>query len=1405
MTDQIEKDARKGDAKPRSFLRRLVRFVLRLTIWVVGFFVFVFGGAWLWFESSSADEVLARKAEAFLAEGLQRDVTIGDLSLRPGLPAKLVVTNARLGNVPGTLGADQATLERVELKLSLRALLRGRVRISDVVIVHPTFVLEVMRDGERITTNLPKWSRPRDPEKERPDLGVDTITVRGGTFELIDHAHDLGVVARGIDIEIDPNLRDLKNPRATGDVEAGDVRFRAGRIEFPPVRVLSRARLEERVLWVESLDARSSATTLTAKGPIRANRLDLETTLRADLEKLRASLGLEQELRGSVEARAEVSGFYKDVRIEGTFEAPDLLFDVYDVKSIRGSFVTIENGLEVVADEGTFAGGTLSAKYAAFSREGKRSNILEVRHVGVSLESVLGVWDIRDTGLLAVGNGELQLAWDNGDPDIELSGKAVLTPDAGRKTRAEFGTPIGGAVQYQLSDGELNLEASELRSAKSLIDLRGTIGLRASSLDLRADIESRSFEEVDRFWSDLARAFGQDEWELLQISGRGKIRASVAGEMKAPKVDIRVSADGFAYGGIELERADGRLVFDGKRQELLFDNVRFEEGQGEMVVQDRIGLGGEGMDLAIRVGLQDWGVESLLRFLDLDFPVRGLATGQVTVTGAPDAGSATFSPLEITDGTSTINLAGLVAWTSEEKGLSFNLDVGLRDVPFETIAGVLDLGSDLPLTGDTTGTVHLDGPLTNVSGAGSITVNRGAILGEPVDLISSELVMNAGVLRLRNLDIRMPAGFIRGEAKLDLAADRFGYVITASEIDIASLRGYPSVRNVLTGKLIVLSTGAGTMDDPELVLDVRVEDAVLLEVPVQDPGVSLYLTLREGEFKARGNVGAALTLEGSGRLDVASGAIDGTVSLSVSNIENIMRRFEKRTGMTIRGRADLSLALAGSISPVEDLVVDGRIDTIDVSLGEHSVRAAKPPQFSMKNGVLALTSFELLVDDQTFAAGGHVSFADGTIDVSADGLIEAGLLAVAIPDLRASGDIGIALNVRGTFDDPRVDGTAEIRDADVRILGFPHTFRDVRSTLVMSGNLIEIDSFSARLGGGVVSAGGRVELEGGVPVRVRINTQGRDVDLRLSQGLSIGGGFDLVLAGNPEDRMLLKGEAKLTKVLYTKDLEIGAAIVDFIVSRRARVAAIGQEWESRLALDVEIDARDAIRVRNNLARITGSAGVRLSGTLAQPVMLGDATIDEGGQIRISNVEYRVVSGAVNFQNPFRIDPYIDLTAEGRYRNEYDLTIVVTGTPDELQMAVSSDPPIADLSILNVFGVETTSAGAVNTRSAVSSAGESIIDSSVGSLVGSRLSFADNLRLEGLTGPDPRVTIEKSIADDVRAIVTYTMNGAGDNIEVIEWRATPLFLIQATRDSTKDATYFLNAIDVSFSRRFGGQW
>jgi autotransporter translocation and assembly factor TamB len=1405
MTEDSQNGALKGEARPKSFARRFGRFVVRLVIWVVGFFVFAFGGAWLWFESSSSDEVLSRRAETFLEDGLGRDVTIGDLSLRPGLPAKLVVKDVRLGNAEGTLRENQASLSRIDLRLSLRALLRGKVRISDVVLVDPVFVLEILPDGDGVRTNIPVWLGPKSESEEPPDLNVNRIEIRNGTFELIDQRNDLGVVAERIDGEVDPELQNLDDPRLSTDLVIGAVRFRASEIEFPPFYVEGRVRLAEKRLMVEKFRGEGKALRITAEGPISRDRMDLDATLHAELDELKGSLGLDVELSGSVDARGRVAGEYEDVGVEGTFESAEAQFDVYRVKGLTGAFRLLEDAFEVVAYNGSIAGGRVSARYAAQFREGEPRNVLEIRHEDVYVGELLAGWGIRDSGLLSRGDGELRLAWDDGSPEEGLTGQATLRPSPGQQTKAAVGFPMTGHVAYRVSEGNLHFESLRVATDVTSIVMDGTVGLSNDSLQLHANVESSSFSEVDRIWANLARAFGQEGWELLDIKGNGSIDAMVSGSTEAPMVDIEVHADGFSFDGLELERADGKVTFDGAREELVFHGARFEHGDGELVVRDRIGLGADELDLALTVQLTDWDVAEILDFLELDFPVDGSATGQVEVAGVPSAGRVRFSPLEIRKNGSSISLSGHTDWTPEEKGLSFNLDVGLNDVPLETVAGVLDLGSDLPVSGLTTGTVHLEGPLANVAGAGSVTVTRGALVGEPFDMIASDLVVSEGVFRLRNLDIRMQAGFIRGEAKVDFAQDRFGYVIDSSEIEIARLQGYPRLRNVLTGKLVVLSSGAGTIRDPEIVLDARVVDAVLLEVPVADPGIRLYGTVRNGEYTLRGGVGDTLAIEGEGRLDIETSAISGDVSVAIQKVASIMRRFEKRTGVKVRGSASMDVSVDGSFAPINELVVDGRIDKLDFQVDEYSVRTARPARFSLIDADFVLDTFDLLVNDQAFKARGRVSLDDGALELDADGLVGAGLLAVAMPDLRANGDVAISLDIDGTIDDRLVQGTAEIRNADFRIQGFPQAFRNVNSTLVMAGSLIEIDSFTARLGGGSVSAGGRLELGGASP-RIRINVQGRDVDLRLSQGLMVEGDFDLVLAGDPADRLFLRGESKLTKVLYTRDIEIGAAIVDFIVARRAKIESISDEWEARVALDVEVDADDAISVRNILARVTGSAGVRIAGTLAQPVMLGRAVFDEGGLIRINSVEYRLVNGSINFQNPFRIDPYVDLTAEGRYSNEYDLTIVLTGTPDALQMSVASDPPIADLSILNVFGIPTENvSGSVSARDSLSSAGGSIIDSSVGSLIGSRLTFADNLRLEGLTGPEPKVTIEKSISDDVRAIVTYTMNDAGDNVEVIEWRVSPRFLIQATRDSTKDTTYFINAIDVSFSRRFGGQW
>jgi hypothetical protein len=95
--------------------------------------------------------------------------------------------------------------------------------------------------------------------------------------------------------------------------------------------------------------------------------------------------------------------------------------------------------------------------------------------------------------------------------------------------------------------------------------------------------------------------------------------------------------------------------------------------------------------------------------------------------------------------------------------------------------------------------------------------------------------------------------------------------------------------------------------------------------------------------------------------------------------------------------------------------------------------------------------------------------------------------------------------------------------------------------------------------------------------------------------------------------------------------------------------------------------------------------------------------------------------------------------------------------------------------------------------------------SVGGVLSSTVPFADSVRLEGLSTDAPRVTLDKAISRELRAIVTYTLDEKGEDIEIIEWRVSDNLILQFTRDSTKDSSFLINAIDLTFRRRFSGQW
>lgn len=896
----------------------------------------------------------------------------------------------------------------------------------------------------------------------------------------------------------------------------------------------------------------------------------------------------------------------------------------------------------------------------------------------------------------------------------------------------------------------------------------------------------------------------------------------------SPTFDLDITAAGYpvqrALEVVNLEfdiagNATGRLTVRGTPESgtVTFNNLLVADEGGRMIVNGPLswkpGKGNVSFGLALQA--ENFPVQKALRALKLDLKIAGNGSGRLRVDGTAERGTVTFDDLVILEGTSRLALNGPLSWAPGQGNLTFDLDIAASNFPAARIAEFFDF-AELPVTGIVTGTLHLEGRKDRLNGAGSITLREGSAFGEPVDTAVADLVFNEGVVRATNVEVRSPAGVITGEGEYNLATEKFGYLIRSADIELDQIQSLAGIRGLLGGRLRISSTGAGTVGSPELVLEATLENPRLGNVPLPEgaPPPRLYIAIRNGQLIVQGSAFDLVTIDGTGTV-AQNGDVDGAVRINVLDAGRLIAMLAPGMEVSASGTAVADLRLGGNINSMETLRIDGTIPELALVVSGHQLSAAEPITFTYQNGAVQLRSFRLRTDESLFTASGSVALTgDRRIDLEARGLLEAAIIQLFVPDMRAAGHVNVAMRVSGTLDNPLVSGTAEVREAELRLAGFPQLISDITGSIVFRGDQIEIDSMSASLGGGTVVAGGSLDVSGMAVRRIRLSLRGDDVSLRYFEGISVNGDFNLLLSGEPE-RMLLQGDVSVDQAVYTRDFDFATSILNLLLERRAVLPEVAASWQERVALRVHMSAPGTLAVRNNIGDVTASASLDLTGSLANPVILGEVFIDEGGKVRFQDVNYRVVRGSILFQNPFRIDPYFDITAEGRLQ-EYDLTINLTGTLDRINPVITSDPPAGDITLLSLL---TQNVGAnaeqsilpnMSSLSSLGSAGTSLLAQSLGGLLGSRiLPFADSFRIEpgDVETFRPTVTFEKQISRDIRAIVQFSQEDQRRS-ETIEWQATPDWIIQfnhRSEDRAEDRGYSATALDARFRRRYEGRW
>ncbi|HEY0159424.1 MAG TPA: translocation/assembly module TamB domain-containing protein [Thermoanaerobaculia bacterium] len=1373
----------------------------------------IVGGGWWYLGTTSFAGLVKARIEETLQNRLGREVTIGRVEIVRTRPQKVILHNLRIANAKGGAAPEFATVSRVEIAGGIESFWGRRVKVDRVDVIQPNLWFEIFPDG---THNFPKWkSGPKRP-REIVHLDIGKLFVRNGAFCFNDRKHDIVAVAHDIDSNITVTRAEdlyegiMNSPLVRvrlQDYEPFDVNMRGGFRYTPGVLALRSIALKGR--GIEAFIAGKL-------DPLTEAAYDLRLQSRIELERVKEIFRVEPLLEGQLALDTRLQGKAGNFRLTGGWSSPGIAADAYELADVKGRLDVNGNNMTVEIDRAGYGGGTVGAHYVLSKFAEPYPMNVDLRYNGIALEQLFNDWGVENTGLRGAATGNLTYGW-NKEKILEGAGEgtARLARNAVAFSDARYPVPLAGSADFALDNGVVTFRRMELDTEASHISATGTLAIENIVTDLRMAIRSTDFSELDRVAYNFAHSAGKEDFDLLGLGGAGTITGTVRGPIEKPQVVANVNGTAVRYNEVLLGDADLGIRYDGNTSTLTFDRGIFVDAGGRLALTGTIVFPdrGPGPRFDIAVDANGYPTQRAIDAVGLDMKIgEGLATGRLIVAGTPENGRATFAGLTIRRAEATLALNGTINWLPGEGNVRFDLDVAATNFPVADIAAFLDF-ANLPVTGNVTGTLRIAGAKESLEGEGSITIRDGAIMGEPIELASADIRFEQGKMRATNVLVRAAAGEVRGEAEVDLANERFSYSVQSASLDLSKFKLLEGIADLLGGRIVITSTGAGTFASPELVVEARLEGATLrgLTLPEGSAPPSLYLAIRNGRLIVRGAIADIVSIEGEGTVG-ENMAVDGLVRVTVTDIARLASISPATATIPASGNMIVDLKLSGRLTPLEALVVEATAPVFNLKIAEHEFTAPEPLRVTLRNGRVEFDAFVLRRTESMFAVTGFAELTGAKrLDIDVRGLIDAALLQLFVADMRAEGSVDVAMSVDGTVSAPRVVGTAELRDAQVKFAGFPQLIDEINGTLRFQGDRIEIESVRATVGGGTVVAGGAIALSGMQLANARITLQGRDVSIRYYEGLTLESNFTLLLSGDLE-RMMLQGDVDVTRALYFRDFDIQQALLNVLLARNRVTPVSAATWQDRIGLRIHLSAPATLAVENNLADVTGSAELDVTGTVANPVILGEVALDEGGTVRIQGVDYRVTRGTIGFQNPFRIDPFFDVTLEGTVAGfgaseveggPFEVTINLTGTLDRLTPSITSDPPASDITLFSILGFG--GLGGSGQQAGAGVFGQSLLYQSLSSLIGSTVfpfvdSFAyDPGTLDTSGGSSPKVTFEKRLSNKVRFLLVYNLDNQQSR-QVIEWLVNPTWTLQLTRDETDEYR-----LDARFRRRYEAHW
>jgi autotransporter translocation and assembly factor TamB len=1023
----------------------------------------------------------------------------------------------------------------------------------------------------------------------------------------------------------------------------GPVTAVLGGLAVERARIAYRSPADGRHVLVEDLAARAS---LSGGG--------LEASLTA--ARVTATVGGRAELIESAELRARLSGQHLSVteargrwqeapftvrgRIEGLAAAPALALDgegrvALDRLAGRvGAAGALDGAVRIrFAVNGPAADPVVTG---TIDGSGVRAGPVHARTMRAALRWHAGALAVRDVDARALG-GRLRGSADLAPADLGRTQVSIRLDGASiEELQRVAGTPLGLA-------GTVTLEGSAQGDPRLPARAQGSVRIESAAVTLpgpggrlgvaRVTGEARVADSV----LDVARAEARFPHLAAVVEGR-------ATRDRAQGLAVTVTADAGALAhawqwsgiaGVATVRADVRgawtspvVTGTAHAASLAIEGTRVD---GVAVPFELAGRTLHLRDAQARLG------ESLAR-----------------VSGQLDWAAPSFEAARV------------------REHLRVRLDVQAPDARAEDLAAWLPAA--WPARGRFAAVARVTGTPSAWRAEGEVT-SAHLVVRQPLDDVRARFAADPDRLTVASATLRVAGVPVNGAGEWAWGGD----ARAEARLGPASLSGIPGVPAAvaLTGSAGGRATFERRGGRVSAVLELDGRDVVVGGLAL-GPG-SLRATLA-GEMLRADVAFADRKLAASARGRAAADA-SLAVELRVGDLDPgpLVQGFAPGLG-PIHGRLAATAELAVPLSDPAGARGAVVLDPVELTVLGERWRATAPVLLRRAPGAVQIERLQLA------SSAGHVSASgavrdDGRLALTASGRFPLAILAAVRPEIaEADGTLQATVRVGGTASAPEVSGEGTIGDGRVTLRDYPDTVRAITARLLASPSGIRVVEATAALGGGELRASGDLALERGGVRGFRFDLGARRIAVAPAEGLTTTWDADLELVGAPA-RAQLRGEARLLRGAYTSDVSLLRLLLERRPAGSAPSPATGA-----LHLDLTVRLDDHLVVRSSLARLRVGGTLGVQGTTSAPVVFGTAAARDG-QILFRKHVFSVTTATARFTDPRRVDPILDVQATTTIR-EHEIAMAVTGHSDDLQVRLSSRPPLPEEDVLSLvaFGV-----------------------------------------------------------------------------------------------------------------------